>query len=162
MQRFIKQVLRWLIIEFAAAWILVILTFIAGELNLIPNGAFHAVGGSQTEYYLNLISVVLVIVCIYLAMQLFSLNTRRSLKRMNHDEALRTYHVWSIVRLALLLVAAIYGITIYFLLMESTGILCACMAMVATLACVPSEDKLNKYIEALDNKTDVEIETEDK
>ena len=154
--------LRWLIIEFAATWVLAILTFVAGELNWIPNGLYHADGGSQTEYYLNLISVVLVIVCIFLAIQLFSLNTRRSLKRMNHDEALKSYHVWSIVRLALLLVAAIYGIVVYFLLMNSTGILCACMAMVTTLACVPSEDKLTKYLEALDSKTDVEIETEEK
>lgn len=162
MQRFIKQVLRWLIIEFAVTWILAILTFVAGELRWIPNGLYHTVNGSQTEYYLNMSSVVLVLVCIFLAVQLFSLNTRRSLKRMNHDEALRAYHVWSIVRLALLLIAAIYGIVVYFLLMNTTGILCACMAMVTTLACIPSEEKLSKYLEALDNKADVEIESEEK
>ena len=160
MQKIIKRLLRWLIIEYIATWVLAILTFVAGEIGLIPNGLYQTVNGSQTEYYLNLTSVLVALACIFLAIQLFSLNTRRSLKRMNHEVALKSYHIWSCVRLSLLLLPTVYGIVVYFLLLNTTGILCACMAMVTTLGCIPSEEKLNKYLETLDSKADVEIETE--
>ena len=157
MQQTIRQLTRWLTLEYAITWILAILTFVAGELGWIPNGIYYTGNGSQTEYYINLTSIVLVIVCIVLALQLFSLNTHKSLKRMNHDDALNAYHLWSIIRLGMLLIAAIYGIVAYFLLLNNTGILCACMAMVTTLACIPSENKLQKYLEVLDSKTNVDI-----
>lgn len=158
MQRNIKRLLHWLFIEFAATWAIAIITFLTGEFGWIPNGLYCTESGSQTEYYLNLTSIITVIVCIVLALQLFSLNTRKGLKRMNHEEALISYHKWSCIRLGMLLISAIYGIVVYFLLLNSTGILCACMAMVVTLACIPSEEKLNKYLEELDRNTSTDIQ----
>lgn len=161
MQNYIKNVLRWLIGEYVATWAIAILAFIAGEQSWLPLDSIYVGKGSQTEYYLNIVCIVLTAISIVFSLQLFTLNTSKGLKRMNHDEALHSYHMWSCVRLGMLLLATLLGIVLYFIMMNTTGILCACMAMVTTLTCIPSEEKLNKYIENLDSNTGVDMKDDE-
>ena len=160
MTKNIKKVLKWLICEYVLVWLIVIMTFVAGEMNLIPNGLYCAEGGSKLAYYLNVACVVVTLSFVVLSLKLFTLNTHKSLKRMNHDEALSSYHLWSVIRIGMLMFAALFGIVLYFLLLDTIGILCACIDMVVTMMCVPSEEKINTYIEQLDNNVTTDV-TED-
>lgn len=133
--------------EFFFCWMVVILTVVAGETGLIPNG-LYAVKGSPAEFYLNVANILLVIVFVPLALKLFSLNTQRGLRRMDKDEALQSYHLWSIVRLSFLLVCAEAGLISYYLVQDpsDTGLFCACVAMVASFLCYPSINKVVRYM----------------
>lgn len=160
MRNYIRHILRWLTCEYIATWAIAILAFIIGENIWNPADLISIEKGSQTEYFLKISCIAITVISIIFSLQLFTLNTSKGLKRMNHEEALDSYHVWSCIRLGLLLISAVYGIFIYFILMDSTGILCTCMAMVTTLACIPSEEKLDKYIENLDSNTGVDMKDE--
>lgn len=152
MNKIVRKLSRRLMLEYCGAWLLVIITFILGETNIIPNGVFAAGGDSPTEFYLNTACIVLLLVGVPLALKLFSLNTKRGLRRMNKDEALCSYHLWSCVRLGLLLLCAETGLVAYFLLMNTTGLLCACMAMVMTLLCIPSIEKIQDFLKNIEEE----------
>ena len=145
MDKQIKSLIRWLIIEFCLVWIVAILTFILGETNVIPNGAL-ADDSHKAEFYMNMANIALIIVCVPLSLKLFSLNTERSLRRMNKDEALDSYHLWSGIRLGILAICIEFGLASYFLLINSTGALCACIALVTTFFCFPSKSKTNSFL----------------
>lgn len=161
MEKNIRHLLRILIVEYCALWLIAIILFVLGEFNIIPNGLYAADGGSKIEYYLNIINVVLVIVTVPLSLKLFSLNTRKGLRRMNQDEALASYHLWSGIRLGMLFLCIAFGIVTYFLLMNSTGLLCACVALIASFLCFPSEDKIREYLSSRDEETPEDIKSND-
>lgn len=151
MDKLIKRLMRWLIIEFCLVWIIAILTFIFGEINIIPNGAL-AEGSHKVEFYMNIVNIALIIVGVPLSLKLFSLNTERSLRRMDKDEALGSYHLWSGIRLGILLLCIEFGLISYFLLMNSTGALCACIALVTTFFCFPSRSKTNRFLSSKEDE----------
>lgn len=151
MSKNIKRVLKWLLMEYVLVWLVVISAFIMGEINVIPNGVFSGKEYVQLDYYLNMSCIAVTLIFVVLSLKLFSLNTRKGLKRMNHDEALGSYHLWSVVRIGMLMLSSVYGIALYFLMLDTTGVFCACISMVTTLVCIPSENKINNYIELLDN-----------
>ena len=66
-------------------------------------------------------------------------------------EALKSYRRWSEIRLFLLAVPAIMGISFYYLTLNTTGIFCAAMALIASLFCVPSESRLLNELDLPEN-----------
>ena len=154
MDRIINTLMRNLYIELGATWAIVVLTCILGELEVIPNGVWVP-KGHQYEFYVEVVNVLAVIVCVPLSLKLFSLNTQRCLRRMDKDEALASYHLWSIVRLALLLVCMEIGVLTYYLLLDDKGLLCAGIALIATFFCVPSTSKVKSF---LASKEDEQLE----
>ena len=141
----INKLIRNLYLELGAAWAIVILTCILGELNVIPNGVWVS-EGHQFEFYVEVVNVLLVIVCVPLSLKLFSLNTQRCLRRMNKDEALASYHLWSLIRLGLLLVCMEIGVLTYYLLIDNKGLFCAGIALIASFFCVPSTAKVKAFL----------------
>lgn len=145
MDRIINNLIRRLYIELFVAWIIIAVTCFLGELDVIPNGALIP-KGRQFEFGVDVAVILMTIVCVPLALKLFSLNTQRSLRRMDKEEALMAYHTWSVVRLVLLLLCAEVGIITYFLLMDDKGLYCAGIAMIATFFCIPSASKVKAFL----------------
>ena len=145
MERNIKKLMRSLRVELFVVWGIIVLTWILGEVGVIPNGELVE-QGQQFEFYVDVAMVLLTIVCVPLALKLFSLNTQRGLRRMDKDEALLAYHQWSIIRLALLLLCAELGVLVYFLLMDDKGVYCAGIAVITTLFCIPSKRKVKEFL----------------
>jgi len=148
--------MRNLYVELFAVWGIIILTWILGEKGVIPNGELVA-KGQQFEFYVDVALILLTIVCVPLALKLFALNTQRGLRRMDKDEALSAYHTWSIVRLALLLLCAVLGVLVYFLLMDDKGVYCAGIAVVTTLFCIPSEKKVKEFLASKEEEDSINI-----
>lgn len=145
--------------ELLAAWGIAAVTFALGELDVIPNGALLA-QGHQFEFYVDVAIIMLTIVSVPLALKLFSLNTQRSLRRMDKDEALSAYHIWSIIRLALLLLCIEVGVLVYFLLLDDKGFFCAGIALVTTFFCVPSAMKVKAFLSSKEHETLEDISTD--
>ena len=76
MERNIKKLMRSLRLELFVVWGIIVLTWILGEVGVIPNGELVA-QGQQFEFYVDVAMILLTIVCVPLALKLFSLNTQR-------------------------------------------------------------------------------------
>ena len=79
-------------IEMGVAWLLMVAAIVLGELDVIPNGL--VMPHSTDEFQLNTVAILLTVVGIPVALKLFTLNTTKGLRRMNNEEALKSYHVW--------------------------------------------------------------------
>ena len=149
MEKNITVLLKWLKIEFFAVWLFVAGFFVLGLCDALPTAAQYGIQpGSETDYYANVICVCLVIVFVPLSLKLFALNTRKGLRWLNYEEALVSYHIWSAVKMTLLLVCAACGIFIYWFLENMSGLLCACMAMAVFFTCWPSDGKIRQYLKS--------------
>ena len=148
MAEVIKQLLKRLKIEFVAVWCLVLLLVVCYEVGLFTEGIF--VGDVRMDYILTTIGILLTIVMIPLSLRLFNLNLVKRISKLSTFEALISYRRWSEVRLALLLVAALLNMSIYYLTLNTTGLFCSLMALLATLFCIPTKERLLKELDLND------------
>ena len=144
----IKQLLKRLKIEFVAVWCLVLLLVVCYEAGIFTEGVF--VGDARMDYILTTIGILLTIVMIPLSLRLFNLNLVKRITKLSTFEALKSYRRWSEVRLALLLVAALLNMSIYYLTLNTTGLFCSLMALLATLFCIPTKERLLKELDLND------------
>ena len=144
----IKQLLKRLKIEFVAVWCLVLLLVVCYEAGIFTEGLF--VGDARMDYILTTIGILLTIVMIPLSLRLFNLKLVKRISKLSTFEALKSYRRWSEVRLALLLVAALLNMSIYYLTLNTTGLFCSLMALLATLFCIPTKERLLKELDLND------------
>lgn len=150
MEKLIKKLLLNLKIEIFAVLLIGVIVFVLGELDVIPNGLVEP--GTQMEFNVNTIFIIYVLLAIPGSLQLFKLNTTRNLRRMDKDEALVAYHLWSAIRLLILGLGIWGGVAVYFLCMGSvTGLLCSLACVFIVLYCWPKRDSIDKYLENLNN-----------
>ena len=148
MAEVIKQLLKRLKIEFVAVWCLVLLLVVCYEAGIFTEGIF--VGDVRMDYILTTIGILLTIVMIPLSLRIFNLNLVKRISKLSTFEALKSYRRWSEVRLSLLLVAALLNMSIYYLTLNTTGLFCSLMALLATLFCIPSIERLLKELDLND------------
>lgn len=148
MAEVIKQLLKRLKIEFVAVWCLVLLLVVCYEAGIFTEGVF--VGDVRMDYILTTIGILLTIVMIPLSLRLFNLNLVKRISKLSTFEALISYRRWSEVRLALLLVAALLNMSIYYLTLNTTGLFCSLMALLATFFCIPTKERLLKELDLND------------
>ncbi len=150
MVKYIQKLSNTLKAEIIVVWLMIVATIVLGELDIIPNGM--VLPHSSEEFWLDTIAITLTIVGVPLAIKLFTLNTTKGLRRMNNEEALKSYHIWSAVRLGILCVAAVFSIVAYYLTMSLTGAFCALIAVCVTVYCWPSGDKISSYLEGVNKE----------
>lgn len=149
MEKNIKELLKRLKLEMLAFWLISLLVFLAGEYGFLPFGLLAS--DKQLVFTLDTASICVTLLLIPLALKLFQLNTTRSLLRMNMDDLLVSYHRWSIVRLSILLVCMLFDLVVYYLVVDSTGLLCSLIVLLTTLICWPTEEKIKKHLESHNN-----------
>ncbi len=135
--------------ESMVAWGLLGILFLIGWLGVIVNGSVEP--GSAVEFRLNCACVLSTLLVLPLAMQLFLLNTTKGLRRMNKDEALDFYHMWSMVRLVLVSLCIAYDIIAYFMTLNTTGLLCALMGLCVTVYCLPTRRRVMEFLDIVEN-----------
>lgn len=150
MVKYIERLLKALKVELLIVWLIVAAAVALGELGVIPNGMVTP--NSEMEFKWNTIVILLTIVGIPVALRLFVLNTTKGLRRMNNEEALNAYHVWSAVRMGILCVTAVLGVVAYYVTMTASGFFCALVALLTTLYCWPSCEKVKAYLEGVNNE----------
>lgn len=144
------MILKMLKAELAVAWIIFGIVMLLGETGIITNGTI--LPNTQEEFTMNCCSIMSTLFIIPLSMKLFTLNTTKGLRRMNKDEALDFYHMWSGVRLALITAVMAFNATAYYITLNNTGVLCAVICLCITFLCWPSRSKLDIYLETVNNE----------
>lgn len=136
-------------IESCMAWVLLTVIYVLGRLGVIVNGSVET--GSDVEFKLNCACVLSTLLVLPLALQLFLLNTTKGLRRMNKDEALDFYHVWSMIRLVLVSLCIAYDVIAYFMTLNVTGLLCALMGLCITVYCLPTRKRVLEFLSIVEN-----------
>ena len=150
-----EQIKRILIIQksaFLGVWTAPLLLVVLYETGLYQEGMIA--GNAQMEYILQSVSILLTIGLIPFALRMFNLNLVKRIKELPLQQALKSYQTWSLLRLALLFVPAILALSFYYLTMNTTNLFCACMALIATLFCVPSENRIKNELDFPENLND--------
>ena len=150
-----EQIKRILIIQksaFLGVWTAPFLLVVLYETGLYQEGLLA--GNAQMEYILQSVSILLTIGLIPFALRMFNLNLVKRIKELPLQQALKSYQTWSLLRLALLFVPAIMALSFYYLTMNTTNLFCACMALIATLFCVPSESRIKNELDLPENLND--------
>ena len=150
-----EQIKRILIIQksaFLGVWTAPLLLVVLYETGLYQEGLLA--GNAQMEYILQSVSILLTIGLIPFALRMFNLNLVKRIKELPLEQALKSYQAWSLLRLALLFVPAIMALSFYYLTMNTTNLFCACMALIATLFCVPSESRIKNELDLPENLND--------
>ena len=150
-----EQIKRILIIQksaFLGVWTAPLLLVVLYETGLYQEGMIA--GNAQMEYILQSVSILLTIGLIPFALRMFNLNLVKRIKELPLQQALKSYQTWSLLRLALLFVPAIMALSFYYLTMNITNLFCACMALIATLFCVPSESRIKNELDLPENLND--------
>ena len=150
-----EQIKRILIIQksaFLGVWTAPLLIVVLYETGLYQEGLLA--GNAQMEYILQSVSILLTIGLIPFALRMFNMNLVKRIKDLPLQQALKSYQTWSILRLALLFVPAILELSFYYLTMNTTNLFCACMALIATLFCVPSENRIKNELDLPENLND--------
>ena len=150
-----EQIKRILIIQksaFLGVWTAPLLLVALYETGLYQEGLLA--GNAQMEYILQSVSILLTIGLIPFALRMFNLNLVKRIKELPLQQALKSYQTWSFLRLALLFVPAILALSFYYLTMNTTNLFCACMALIATLFCVPSENRIKNELDLPENLND--------
>jgi hypothetical protein len=150
-----EQIKRILIIQksaFLGVWTAPLLLVVLYETGLYQEGLLA--GNAQMEYILQSVSILLTIGLIPFALRMFNLNLVKRIKELPLQQALKSYQAWSLLRLALLFVPAILALSFYYLTMNTTNLFCACMTLIATLFCVPSENRIKNELDLPENLND--------
>lgn len=148
MEKELKRLIRILKAEYALMWVLTVLLAALYECDILPQGLFA--GDAQMEYIMQVTSILLTICLIPLSLRLFNLSLTRYVSLLPLPEALKSYRRWSEIRIALLLVLALIDLSAYYWTMNTTGLLCAGMTVIAFLFCIPSKQRLLNELQLSD------------
>lgn len=140
MKEKINYLYKRLLAAFVLLWALPALLVILTETGVFPQGGY--VGDAQMEYMLQSAGILLVISLIPFSLRMFHLNLIKRVQELPLEEALTSYLRWSEIRLGLLLVPVLVNLSFYYLTLNTTGIFCAAMALLASFFCVPSKGRI--------------------
>lgn len=140
MKEQINHLLRIQTMSFIALWAYPILLVILYETGVLPEGTYT--GDAQMEYIMQSASILLTIGLIPFSLRLFSLNLVKRIKELPLAKALKSYRIWSDIRYCLLFVPAMLSMTFYYLTLNTTGLFCAAIALIASLFCVPTYNRI--------------------
>lgn len=152
MKEQIKRILKLQVIGFIVIWLFPAIYAILFEAGVLEEGIYA--GDAQMEYIFQSVCILLTICLIPLALRLFNLNLVKRIKELPLQEALKSYRIWSDVRMSLLFAPVMLGLTFYYLTLNTTGLFCACMALIASLFCVPSTNRIINELDLPENLND--------
>ncbi|MDO4756103.1 MAG: hypothetical protein Q4A54_07150 [Parabacteroides sp.] len=145
MKEQIRKLLITLKCTYFAFWTTPIWFIALYETDIFTKGV-HA-GNVQMEYILQSVSILLTIGFIPFALRIFNLNLVKRIKEYPLQRALASYKLWSDIRLSLLFVPATLSFTFYYMTLNTTGLFCGAMAMIASLFCIPSESRIKNELD---------------
>lgn len=140
MEKEIKQLLQWLQLEYVWVWVLPLVLVALYETGVMTEGMYA--GDVRMDYILQTVGILLAVGLIPLSLRLFSLSLVKHVKQLTLPEALKSYRRWSEIRIGMLLVPVLVNLSFYYLTLNNTGILCAMMALIASLFCIPTRKRM--------------------
>ncbi len=125
---------------YAFFWLLSVLLVVIGETGNERWVGIYA-GEEQIVYWAESLVILLTAVNVPLSLKLFSMVLLKKIDLLKISQALRLYRIWYGVRLCMLAVPMISGFIVYYMMLSNKGVLCALIALTASLFCVPGEKR---------------------
>lgn len=144
MEEKIKKAVRFLRMSYVIFWIVPVVFMLVGEISDDLMGEYA--DNVRVMYYAETLSILLTAICIPLSLKLFAWVLYRRIDRASITSALQLYVFWSGIRLVLLLLPLLAGFLTYYVMLSTTGLLCALIALTASLFCLPSEERLRREL----------------
>ena len=132
MEEKIKRVVSRTKMMFVYFWLLPVLGAYAGDV--------------RAAYFAETVTILLTAVLVPVSLKLFSWMLTKKIDVVAITDALRLYALWSGVRLALLAMPVLAGFLTYYMMLSNKGVLCALIALTASLFCLPGENRLRKEL----------------
>lgn len=140
----IKSIVRRLWAEYVAVWLLAAGLFLMNGTGIVEEGALAHDG--RLCYVLQTATVLLTLCLIPVSLKMFGMALEKRVRPLPLPESLRSYLRWSEIRLAMLAVVVMIGLTVYYSTLSSIGGLCALVGLLATLFCLPGEERLRSEL----------------
>lgn len=140
MEERIQKTARLLKRVYYAYWLTAVAAVAIGEAGADWVGSVDADG--RTAYYLETAIILLTACLVPLSLKLYAWVMVRRIDRLTIAQALSGYMWCNVLRMLLLWLPTMGGLTVYYLAGSTTGLLCALIACVASLFCVPGEKRL--------------------
>lgn len=150
MEEQIKRTVLRMKCAFTVFWLLPVALMVAGENGDSWVGMWA--GHELATYYAETAAILLTVAFVPMALWLFHRMQKR-IDRESLPKALRIYSGLATVRLLLLLVPVLWGEAVYYLMLSTTGVLCSCIGLVASVFCLPGEDRLRRDL-CIDKRED--------
>lgn len=144
MEEKIKKAVRFLRMSYVIFWIVPVVFMLVGEMSDDWMGEYA--DNVRVMYYAETLSILLTAICIPLSLKLFAWVLYRRIDRASITSALQLYVFWSGIRLVLLLLPLLAGFLTYYVMQSTTGLLCALIALTASLFCLPGEERLRREL----------------
>lgn len=144
MEEKIKQAVRFLRTSYVIFWIVSLVFVLVGETSDGWVGSYA--DEVRTVYYAEALSILLTVVCVPLSLKLFAWVLYRRIDCASIARALQLYVFWSGIRLVLLALPLMAGFLTYYAMLSTTGLLCALIALTASLFCFPGEERLRREL----------------
>ena len=138
----IKKTLSTVKQWFGIFWGIPIIIVLVREL--IEDGNGTLADNASVVYSMETATILLTCLNVPFALKLFSWVLTKKIDQVDLIPALKLYRKWSLVRLLFLFVPVFLGLATYYMCMSTTGILCAAIALTASLFCIPSEKNLKQ------------------
>lgn len=127
-----------------AVWLLAAGLFLMNGTSIVEEGALAHDG--RLCYVLQTATVLLTLCLIPVSLKMFGMALEKRVRPLPLPESLRSYLRWSEIRLAMLAVVVMIGLTVYHSTLSSIGGLCALVGLLATLFCLPGEERLRSEL----------------
>lgn len=140
----VEDILKRLRLEFILMWLLAAILAICYESGLFINGS--CVGNATISYIIETAGILLTLTAVPVTLKISGKFMYSRIARKDDNKRAQTVLRWSEIQIFLLTIVVITDISIYYATMESLGILCAAVGLVATLLCIPTKTKLENYL----------------
>ena len=144
MEEQIKHVVACLKSLFIGFWLLPVILIVVGEIGGEWVGMYAA--DVRATYFAETLTILLVAICVPVSLKLFAWVLTRKIDKVSLPEALHLYSFWSKIRMLLLTLPMLAGFAVYYLMLSNKGVLCAFIALTASLFCLPGERRLRKEL----------------
>ena len=144
MEERINKTVKYLQAEYIMIWILPIVLVILYETGIMTEGDYA--GDARMDYILQTIGILLTVGLIPLSLRLL----------LSLPDALSSYRRWNEIRLGLLVVPVLTNLSFYYLTLNTTGLFCAAMSLIASLFCVPTRKRIWNELDLLKEKKEEE------
>lgn len=139
-----EDILKRLRLEFVAMWLLAAALAICYETGLFTDGS--CVGDATTAYILEAGAILLTLVAIPAALKISGRFMYSRIVRKSGTDIAGTVLRWSEIQVFILTIAVITDISIYYATLESLGMLCAAIGLIASLLCFPNRNRIQNYL----------------
>lgn len=144
MEQEIKRVSSRLRLLYFAFWLLAILIVVLCEC--MDGFVGRYASNPKAVYLAETVVILLTILTIPVSLKFYARMLTNKIDKLSIDKALKAYCKLNCLRLALLAIPMLVGLFVYYQMLSNTGVLCALIALCASLFCVPSEKRLRQEL----------------